>query len=87
MNMNKLKELFEKQCELFEKDSIIITSFSFKDKDVINYRFYFKDMKSDYVYNPTIVVKNSKRTYEVYLDYAEGLLAMVEEANKYIKNN
>lgn len=78
-------ELLKQQMDLMQKNNILICYFSVKHSANIYYRFYFKDMKCDYIYNP-LSIKDEKAHYHLYNSFEEGLSEMIEKANAYLKN-
>lgn len=69
------------------KNHILITCFSFKVKDDRFYRFYFVDIKTDFLHNPLITLETGKKQHPFYADYNEGLQIIQAAADEYLDKN
>jgi len=47
-----LQQYFIQQAKYYEEYNILISYFSYKDKDVIKFRIYFKDLNTGFLFNP-----------------------------------
>lgn len=77
--------------EEYFKKGILITCF----KSGLGFRFYFKDLKSDYLYNPLNYERidmgdgtfKNKTTIPHYKTFEEGMEEMKKQADKYLDGN
>jgi hypothetical protein len=82
-----MEELLRRQIDLMENHDILISWFSTKGIDKILFRFYFKEMHTDYIYNPiSIPSDGGKPMYYLHEQFIDGLKEMVEKADEYVKN-
>ena len=77
-----MEELIKQQLELVSKN-IIITIFPFKDGSVYKYRAYFRDLNTDYLYNP--IMKDGKVNIPIYNSYEEALKEMIIQCNIHLQ--
>lgn len=82
-----MEDLLKRQIDLMENHDILISWFSTKGIDKILFRFYFKEMHTDYIHNPILIPSDgSKPTYYLHETFIDGLKEMVEKADEYVKN-
>jgi len=76
--------------EEYVKKGILITCF----KSPFGFRFYFKDLKTDYLYNPLTYedidrgdgTLKTERIIPYYATFEEGMIDMKLEADKYLES-
>lgn len=77
----------DRYFDLLEK-GILITIFSYKDSNKeTKFRGYFKDLNSDYLYNPLTKDENGKLLFPVFDNVLKANEIMQNEAYKYLEND
>lgn len=71
------------QSHLFNH-GILITCFATDIEGKVWFRFYFKDLKSKFIYNPIEKLNSGKIRYPLYENYDIGLIEMLKKASEYL---
>ena len=79
------EEIFAMFGELMDQ-YVMISYFSFMlPKQGRRYRFYFKDINTNYLHNPMIEIKGTdKKEYPHYESFAEGAMDIIHAAHEYL---
>lgn len=73
-----MKELFEKQAELFEKYNVLVTCIASKGKNGYEFKSYFKDLNKGYVHNPITYERDANKVVKYYYTYHNSLKEALE---------